>query len=281
MRVQQQLAASIAKRPLGGYAAEGPVASEPVAWAAVALHRAGHAGPADSACRWLAESQSADGSVGVTRSEPAPAWPTALAIYAWTTVAPGRFADPIARALDWGLSVQGETMPRRDNIGHDPSLLGWSWAAATHAWLEPTSFFVRALDAAGHANHPRAQQGRRLLVDRLLPEGGANYGNTMVLGQTLLPHVQPSGIVMWALPTHDAADPRVGKTLDWLEASLAPDLATASLAFASLGLAAHGRGAAKSRPLLLTAAQSLLANNGSLYRRALVLAALNSTPGEG
>jgi hypothetical protein len=79
------------------------------------------------------------------------------------------------------------------------------------------------------------------VLDRLLPSGGANYGNTIVLGQPLLPHVQPTGIAMWALAYAATSDDRIEKSLRYLETAIGPGSAPASLAFACLGLSAHGR----------------------------------------
>jgi len=47
--------------------------------------------------------------------------------------------------------------------------------------------------------HPRADEAVQLMLDRILPGGGCNYGNTIVLDQLLRPHIQPTGIVLLAL----------------------------------------------------------------------------------
>ncbi len=269
------LADCVARSPLAGYADSAPPASEPVAWSAIALADSNQAA-AEVACRWLIETQAADGSVGVNRNEASPAWPTALALYAWTKVDRQAYALPIQKAVAWALDEHGVPMHGGELVRHDTSLIGWSWAPATHSWLEPTAFFVKALTTVGCQYHARVEEGVRLLTDRLLPDGGANYGNTIVLGQTLLPHVQPSGIAMWALADRPTDDQRVERTLNFLEKSLAPDLASASLAFAAIGLSAHHRSLDQLRPLLESAAERLASSGASPYRRALVLAALNA-----
>jgi hypothetical protein len=126
-------------------------------------------------------------------------------------------------------------------MGHDTMLIGWPWVDGTHSWLEPTAFAVLALKSAGHKDHPRTREAVRLIIDRMLPDGGANYGNTIVLGQPLLPHVQPTGLAMLALAGENLPDPRIGKSLDYLQRSIEPQTAPASLSYACLGLAAHGR----------------------------------------
>ena len=80
-----------------------------------------------------------------------------------------RHGQPIARAVEWALDDQGETHDAAPYVGHDTTLVGWSWAANTHSWLEPTAMFVLALKAVGQSQHARTREAVRLLVDRLLP----------------------------------------------------------------------------------------------------------------
>ena len=170
------------------------------------------------AADWLVEQQAKNGAVGVTSTQATPCWPTSLAILLWQAIGDrDQYGEPIGRAVDWTLHEQGETHEQRPYVGHDTTLVGWSWAAHTHSWLEPTAMFVLALKAVGQSQHPRTREAVRLLVDRLLPHGGCNYGNTIVLGQELLPHVQPTGIVMMALADEQITDPRIELSLKYLE----------------------------------------------------------------
>lgn len=227
--------------PIGGYAAGGEDASEPTAWAAIALQSAGHTPSAGKAAEWLAGRQIAAGSVGVTESQDDPAWTTALAMLAWQAVDAGRYTDRIARAAEWALSQEPTTIPRDAIFAHDTTIEGWSWAPHTHSWLEPTAFYSVALREGGYAEHPRRAEAVRLLVDRLLPDGGANYGNTLVFDQVMQQHVHSSGIVAWALAGERIDDPRLDRTLDYLESAVTKTTGTASLAWAVRGLSAHGR----------------------------------------
>lgn len=227
------------------YGAAAQSSAEPAAWAALALAAHGLTDAALGPARWLASIQQPSGAVGVSAAQDEPRWPTGLAMLAWSAVdrlgGTSAFKGNIQRAAAWSLEARGETGPRSPMIGHDTTLVGWSWAADTHSWLEPTSFFTMGLTAAGYGSHPRTVEGRRLVLDRLLPAGGANYGNTIVLGQQLLPHVQPSGVAMLALAGQSANDSRIERTLSFLEACAAAETAPASLSFACLGLAAHRR----------------------------------------
>jgi hypothetical protein len=227
------------------YHANGPAATEPTALAALALAAHKKTASAQRALDWLTRAQAADGTLGVTIAEKTPCWPTALAVLAWQAWdeanGSSRYAGCTDRAARWLLSAQGNTSERSPLIGHDTTLVGWPWVLGTHSWLEPTAYAVLALKAAGHAKHARTREALRLLVDRLLPSGGCNYGNTIVMGQELLPHVQPTGLVLLALAAEDIKDPRLERSLLYLEQSIAATTALPSLAFALLGLSAFGR----------------------------------------
>ncbi|MEN0110301.1 MAG: hypothetical protein AAF805_06220 [Planctomycetota bacterium] len=224
--------------PVGGYAPGGDDASEPTAYAAVALAAAGETDAARTAAEWLADRQAPDGAVGVTAEEREPCWPTALAMIAWDAVDPFAYANRIEAGARWALAQRPWTIERDVVFGHDTTLEGWSWAPDTHSWLEPTSFFLVALRVAGKTDEPRYEQAVRLIVDRLLPGGGVNYGNTTVFGQTLLQHLQPSGVVAWALADEPSARETLGPTVDYLRTASARPTGVASLAWAARGLAA-------------------------------------------
>ena len=279
-RVSEQALERIAAAPIGGYHADSEPASEPTAWATLALVAAGRTDAARRGAEWLAERQNGDGSVGVTASQDAPGWPTSLAMLAWQAIDSEGYAERVDRGAQWALEQEPWTTPRHRVAGHDTTLEGWSWAPATHSWIEPTAFFAVALRGAGYANHPRRDQAVRLMVDRLLSGGGANYGNTTILGQELLQHLQPSGIVAWALAGEDVDDPRLAKTVDYLRQASAEPTGTASLAWAVRGLAANGAANEAIRSALAQA-WPRVERNGGLYRLALwSLAALESSGGD-
>ncbi|MEQ8846465.1 hypothetical protein [Botrimarina sp.] len=264
------------RSPIGGYHADGPAASEPIAWAAIALAHAGEPAAAQAGARWLAERQAGDGSVGVTAEQAEPAWTTALAILAWRAVDPVGYAQPIASASDWALDQEPWTQPPNPVLGHDLSLAGWSWAPDTHSWLEPTAFFAVALRDGTLATHPRRVEAVRLLQDRLLPSGGANYGNTVVFGQELLQHAQASGVAAWALAGERVDDPRLRLTLDYLADTIRQPLGAASVAWAVRGLAAHGL-AGEDAAARLSAAWSRVGRDNGLYKPALFALAAQAT----
>lgn len=245
MTVESTLAARplvnfLAKVGRWGYHPAGPTFAEPAAFAALALLDL-DAEAAEQPLRFLAGAQQGDGSVAVVRGVPEPAWTTSLAVLAWASSGRDEFHDAIERGVDWLESVEGTTLEGDFDARHDATLVGWPWVQGTHSWCEPTAFALLALRAAGRGDSPRALEAEKLLADRLLPEGGCNYGNTMVLGQMLRPHIQPTGLALWALAGVDAADVRIEKSIVYLEDTTSPLLPPTSLAFALIGLTLQGR----------------------------------------
>ena len=244
--------------PLGSYAENGPEASEPTAWNAIALALHEKSAEAKRATQWLAKTQRRDGSVGVTAEDHDPAWPTSLAILAWEMVDSDAFASSIQKGASWALNQQPWTVDELPLLEHDPSIEGWSWAPNTHSWLEPTAFFVMALRRVGFADHPRTAHGIDMLVDRLLPSGGVNYGNTIVLGQELLQHLQPTGIAAWTLADLAIDDPRWHPTLEYLLQGVKEPTGVTSVCYATIGLAANGIRIASLKAILVDVAQRSL-----------------------
>ncbi|MCE9608267.1 MAG: hypothetical protein K8U03_25560 [Planctomycetia bacterium] len=113
------------------------------------------------------------------------------------------------------------------------------------------------------------------MLDRILPAGGCNYGNTFVLGQTLRPHIQPTGIMLMALGGVDDGNERIVKSVQWLDGAIDAQTTTASLAFALLGLAANGRERAGAEKLLEAALNKPTSALGAaLPRRSLAALAV-------
>ncbi|MBI2823563.1 MAG: hypothetical protein HYX69_02595 [Planctomycetia bacterium] len=267
-------------------------ASEPTAWAALALAAYGRQAAAQRARDGLAAAQTSSGAVGVRRDGASPGWPTPLAILAWNLVSPTRdglgsdaasseptdreHAAASGRAVQWLLSIRGNTSGRPPYTGHDTTLAGWPWVEGTHSWIEPTALSVLALKAVGQGDHPRTQEAERLLLDRLLAGGGCNYGNTVVLGQELLPHVQPTGLALLALVGSKDPSGRVERSLAWLEGSLSSATAPASLAYGLMGLAAYDRWPVDADAWLAAAAARSLAGGSSLELALVALARLRS-----
>jgi hypothetical protein len=262
-------------------------AAEPTAWAALALKAHARDDAAERAREWLAATQDSDGSVGIRRDEPRPGWPTALAVLAWSQnhsssvgaaspaiTAEPSYRDASRRAVQWLLASAGEISDTSKFLQHDTTIPGWPWVLGTHSWVEPTALGLLALRSVGLASHPRALDAARLLDDRLLESGGCNYGNTVVLGQALLPHVEPTGLTLLALGGRPDTHGRIGAAIEYLESALGPDTAPASLAYGILGLAAHGRVRPDTDEWLISGLSRAYRRESSLELALLALAAL-------
>lgn len=189
--------------------------------------------------RWLAAAQLADGRIPLTAETPAAYWVTPLALLAWGN--DQTYMEHRRRALDFLLQEGGATyMFRSRYMAHNPRLQGWAWGADTYSWVEPTSMALLALHGQGVKEHPRFQQGVALLLDRMLAEGGWNYGNREVFGRQLRPQPECTGMALCALrPTVDMQT--VEKSLAYLT-GIYPQLTTPlALAWALRGLCVYGR----------------------------------------
>jgi hypothetical protein len=274
----------LARERTWGYHAGDSIASEPAALAAIALVSHADAQAAAAPLEWLLGMQGQDGSVGIEPGQSSPGWPTGLAVLAWHAAQGSsnqneRYAQAIDRGLAWMLSVEGQSIDRGDWKGHDTTIRGWPWVLGTHSWLEPTAINLIALKQVGRGDHPRAEEARRMLHDRLLPDGGCNYGNTIVFGQELRPHVQPTGVCLLALSGRDELTPRIERSLDFLRQEVDRPCGTASLSYALMALAAWQRDAPTAAERLAEAARRVLARDASSYKLALLVLAATGAGG--
>ncbi len=270
---RQHALEELAHQPVCGYRRHACAYSEPTALAVLALQSHGRTQAAARAAHWLAENQQDDGSLGLSASEQQPSWPTGLAVLAWRALG-ADWTDHMDRAIEWIIQVQGDTFENRENlVGHDTQIPGWSWVRGTHSWVEPTALNVAALKACGYSAYGRCVDGVRMLRNRLLFAGGCNYGNTVVLGQTLRPHLMPTGLALLALAKEPDLDGRIPTAVDYLRDSISPRVTTASLSYALLGLAAQGITSPRAQSALAAAIQRTNQHHGSPAQLSLALLA--------
>lgn len=224
----------IADRPQGQFR------TDATAWGILALKSAGEEESVLEKHRArLVIEQDKDGCVSVSREHVEQFWPTALAILAWQTCPSSSAA--LRRAVRFLLNTAGvQFSPTSDSpFGHDTSLKGWPWVAGTHSWIEPTALAVLALRANGHADHERVGEAVRMLLDRQLPNGGWNYGNTVVFGRSLHPAPDSTGAALTGLAGAVRED-KVKRSLAYLQGEVDRLRTPISLGWALLGLAAWG-----------------------------------------
>ena len=236
--------------PDGGFA-ELPNASyriDATAWGILALVSAGHAdrNVVAGARRRLAGSQSKDGRVSISAEYPMSFWPTPLAVLAWQgSKAEGNAS---ALALNFLLNTTGKHFkkPPDSPVADDPSIKGWPWVENTYSWVEPTALALLALRTTGFDKHSRAREAVNMLMNRQLPHGGWNYGNTIVYGRELYPQPGSTGIALSALAGQvDKAE--ILTSLDYLKKESEQHRSPFSLSWALIGLSAWGERPAPSQ----------------------------------
>lgn len=273
----------LARSPGIGYSPQGTTAAEPTAIASLAFAAHGRPAAALTAADQLVTLQQANGEVGVRSGESTPGWPTSLAVVAWQAaqqLGARSFSANINRALAWLLTTtnRGESIERSDMFGHNTELVGWAYAEGTHSWVEPTAFAVLALKAADRDQAPATREGVAVLIDRQLPDGGLNYGNTFVLGQLIRPHIQPTGIALVALARETDPSGRLDKSIAWLHRSIGPDTTPLSLAWATLGLTAQRKSLPQTDEWLASAAERVSNRDRSPHKLALLALAAKGWP---
>jgi hypothetical protein len=221
--------------------------TDATAWAILALAAAG-ARPdlIEPARRRLADGQRSDGRVCISTDHPETFWPTPLAVLAWH--GSPAYREPQSRAVRFLLATAGSHWEKETGspVAHDPSLRGWPWIADTHSMVEPTSLSLLALRAAGLRGNERVRDAVRMLMDRQLPKGGWNYGNTSVYGQELYPQVETTGLALSALAA-DVPRKEVRSSLDYLNDSVRSLRTPLSLSWGLLGLCAWGERPVRAR----------------------------------
>lgn len=225
-----------------GYHARTTICAEPTALASMALSSLPAArASAEKGLHCLVKMQRSDGGVKISDDVSTPCWPTGLAIAAWLhppTIGATEHSRNIERAVAWLCRTEGLPIPPRPEIhGHDTTLTGWPWVDRTHSWIEPTAYATWALRLAGLAKHTRTQQGVEVLLDRVIPGGGWNYGNPEVLGQQLRPFPGTTGLVLVAMNGEPRSEP-IEASIQYLLSELRRVRAPITLSWGLMGLSA-------------------------------------------
>lgn len=229
--------------PGGGIAdrPEGQFRPDATAWGILAMRTCG-SGPdvlEPHQARLRAE-QEPDGRIAINKDHLDTYWPTALAILAWHDSPLSRNAQQLASTFL--LDSTGVHYQRRSDepAGHDTQLKGWPWVSGTHSWIEPTVASVLALRLSGYEQHVRVREAIKMILDRQLPHGGWNYGNSFVFERELHPMPESTGAALAALA--GSVDTRtVERSLEYLEGEVDRLRTPVSLGWSLLGLRAWQR----------------------------------------
>jgi len=279
----EQLSKNILRRwrQDGGFAdvVGGGYRPDATAWAVIALSAAQVADEKVFSSRnHLATSQGEDGRVSLNSVHPQAHWPTSLASLAWAQ-SPSHLTH-YQQALEFLLNTFGahwEISPDSP-VAHDTSIRGWSWISGTHSWVEPTALSVIALKQAGYKQHERVLEAAEMLLDRQLPQGGWNYGNTSVFGQELQPMPWSTGMALQALVGLIDRS-RVLHSLEYLQGQAIRLKTPLSLGWALLGLGAWGEYPIEAEELIqrCVAHQQILGGYTTTHLSLLLLAQILST----
>jgi len=240
--------------PHGGFASqpENQPRTDSTAWAVLALSAFDISDDiCDRGRGYLQTQQHKNGSLSFSSNHPETSWPTPIAILAWHGVK--QFQTAQQRAVEFLLDFTGAHFEKSSHsaIGHDPSIRGWPWVAHTHSWVLPTALAMTTLQIAGFPQHQRIDEGKHMLLDRQLPHGGWNSGNTITFGKELHPLPECTGIALQALASNTPMN-QVEKSLDYVLGQW-PSLQTPiSLGWALLGLGAWGLRPANAEEKVLT-----------------------------
>ena len=226
--------------PNGGFADRvgSQIRPDATAWAMIVLKKE-KVTPAifNAAGDKLLDYQMPDGRVVISKDHPDALWPTPVAVLAWHNTKDKY--DAWTKSVKFLLQTTGIHWEKTntDVVGHDTVIPGWPWIADTHSWVAPTSMSMIALTVAGFGNHERVKAGARLLIDRQIPSGGWNYGNTSVLGKELRPFPETTGMALHALAgrvPRDAVEP----SITYLQEQVSTLRTPLSLGWGVLGLKA-------------------------------------------
>jgi hypothetical protein len=219
------------------YAPGMPSFSEPTLLTILALIAAEEDDSVRPLMDWVLKQKNSDGSIGLNCEFPNEGlWNTYFLAIVFHKLG---MIDERDAAIAFILSIHSMTEKRTPNNELNTQLSGWPWVANAFGWVEPTSWALLALTIAGKENHPRAIEGRKLLVDRCIPEGGWNYGNKIVFKNHLMPFWDTTALALLALGESNQSV--TSRNLDLLEEALQKIHSLYATALSSICLERFGR----------------------------------------
>ncbi len=193
----------------------------------------------DSGWAFLDQCACGDGTYRLKRGRPEAVWPTALVLFVQASL--GRVPEEVERTAAALLSRRGRQTAEAggEEVNDiDLDLVGWPWAENTFSWVEPTAWACLALRRAGQGEHPRVLEGRKLLLDRALEQGGVNYGNRRIFGVSLESIPGPTALMLLALQ-NGPEEPRVTAAVESLRRQATEGEDLEHLCWARLALDAY------------------------------------------
>ncbi len=201
-----------------GYVAGAEVQIEPTCLAMLALNLQPERFRVDleKGRKALAQCAAADGSYRLARARKEAVWPTAQVLFVQLALEYPR--EEIDRTALHVLRFRGRIPedPKAAELQDiDFQILGWAWAEENFPWVEPTAWASLALRRAGYGQHPRVQEGMRLILDRAQDQGGVNYGNRQIFDKLTDPIPGPTALMLIALQGQED-HPRMQAAVEYL-----------------------------------------------------------------
>jgi uncharacterized protein (DUF362 family) len=158
---------------------------------------------------FLDQCAGSDGSYRAPRGREEAFWPTALVLFTQAALGYPRAEVRLTSSRLLGLYGRVPKDPSKADLADiNLALQGWTWVESDYSWVEPTAWACLALRRAGQGAHPRVDQGKELLLDRTLEEGGTNHAGRRLFGQVARPIVEPTALTLLALQG-SSTNPRV------------------------------------------------------------------------
>ncbi|GAB4432918.1 MAG: hypothetical protein Kow002_20630 [Anaerolineales bacterium] len=220
-----------------GYHVDSPQAfPEPTCYSLLALADRDFA--RERALAWLGSLVDPQGRLFLPADD-SPNWATAHLLILLTRL--NILPDLREASIRWLLAWKSEYTESIEEVVLDATLVGWPWISDTFSWVQPTSYAALALKMAGLGAHARVQEAERLLLDRVCPGGGWNFGNPIVLDQPLDPSLVETAITLLALQNHPADKAEIADGLRVLEDGLPQIPSSLALSLGILCLLVYDR----------------------------------------
>lgn len=216
-----------------GYAAGAQSSTEATAICVLALSaQAPNSSAIAPGLAFLEQRRLPEGAFSLSASVPEPSWATCFAAMAQARAG---LEELVRTTVHFLLTAPVFVLrPVPPHYGYDTGLAGWPWTAGDYSFVEPTSAALTLLKQQGQGEHARAREAVALVLDRSLPTGGWNYGETVVLGNTLSPAIVPTAMALIALADEPSDATTAG--LNWLAGQQGAITSLFSLGWASVAL---------------------------------------------